>query len=606
MAHADREIVENALSPDLVKEVWTGNYDKVLPVTIQEFAISAILPAVLYMFRFGHRRGAGDFVSTYGPASGTPAQKRRQTTADRIAAKLAETDELHGFDGVVEKAILGDLLLCFCIENVRHRLGRDQQVQRIGPTHYMASWIDLPHSVGNLRFVPEMIVAMLANRRGGDYVTASDEMDRTRFPVLNRYEDNPLFRAFGQGVGRRPGSSSDLASDCFDETDDAVGLDQLLTIRLAQQLRAAPQKVRPSKTQGANAHKISNQRPIAEAAARRFSDDIRRFVRSYASSAPRHAFVDMLESCVAVGLTAILTSTVEVLFHWETTGSVTDDDAQLPAALFVDCSSGADQRLRLRAEQSTDDLMRRLERVPVILMALRLLDYEARSRPRIKLEQVATRPYATKWLNLLGDLAHDRHAEAQRVSFAIEDKAERLAEKVAEDHDEVARTLLGNGNGQRHAVWRLAGGLMALKGANDFQKKLTGMVDSMLAVGRPNGLAVKRTTTRGSGSGTRRRRDVRALVFTDSVLDYLVHLHLLPDPKGGAGANIVSFLGFLREDYGLHVDTAPPGMTISNEILGRNRAALERRLRDLGLLIGVNDAERMKRLTPRFEIAGGL
>ena len=130
------------------------------------------------------------------------------------------------------------------------------------------------------------------------------------------------------------------------------------------------------------------------------------------------------------------------------------------------------------------------------------------------------------------------------------------------------------------------------------REDLASLVDSSLAVGRPNGLAVKRTTTRGSGPGTRRRRDVRALVFTDSVLDYLVHLHMLPGPKGGTDANIVSFLAFLREDYGLHVDTEPPGVTISNEILGRNRAVLERRLRDLGLLIGVNDAERMKRLTP--------
>ena len=249
--------------------------------------------------------------------------------------------------------------------------------------------------------------------------------------------------------------------------------------------------------------------------------------------------------------------------------------------------------------------MRRLERVPVVLMALRLLDYEARSRPRIKLQKVATRPYATEWLNLLGDLAHHRHAEAQRVAFAIEDKAEKLAEKLAEDHDDVAGSL-GDADDQRHSVWRLASGLMALKGASDFQKHFIGMVDSILAVGRPNGLAVKRTTTRGSGPGTRRRREVRALVFTDSVLDYLVHLHLLPGPKGGADANIVSFLDFLREDYGFHVETAPPGMTISNEVLGRNRAALERRLRDLGLLIGVNDAERMKRLTPRFEAAGGM
>ena len=90
------------------------------------------------------------------------------------------------------------------------------------------------------------------------------------------------------------------------------------------------------------------------------------------------------------------------------------------------------------------------------------------------------------------------------------------------------------------------------------------------------------------------------------MLDYLVHLHLLPGPRGGPDANIVSFLDFLREDYGFHVDTAPRGMTISNEVLGRNRAALERRLRDLGLLIGVNDAERMKRLIPRFEATGGM
>ena len=42
-------------------------------------------------------------------------------------------------------------------------------------------------------------------------------------------------------------------------------------------------------------------------------------------------------------------------------------------------------------------------------------------------------------------------------------------------------------------------------------------------------------------------------------------------------------------------------MTISNDLLHANRAVLERRLRDLGLLVGVNDAEAMKHLRPRFE-----
>ena len=142
--------------------------------------------------------------------------------------------------------------------------------------------------------------------------------------------------------------------------------------------------------------------------------------------------------------------------------------------------------------------------------------------------------------------------------------------------------------------------LMGPKPRNQFMK----MLDSGLLTGRPNGLAVKRSTTRGLGSSTtRRKRDVRSLVFTDSVLDYLVHLHLLrPGNKPGVRPlSFREFLEVLRERYGFHVDTAPPGMTISNELLQRNRTILERRLRDLGLLVGVNDAEAMKRLEPRFK-----
>ena len=74
-----------------------------------------------------------------------------------------------------------------------------------------------------------------------------------------------------------------------------------------------------------------------------------------------------------------------------------------------------------------DDYMRRMERFPVLLMVLRLLDYQAGYNRKIKKEDIATRPYATEWLNLLGDLLHNRHSEAQRILFIIEDFAERLA-----------------------------------------------------------------------------------------------------------------------------------------------------------------------------------
>ena len=594
MANSARACVDEILGHRMTREIWSGNYHKVLPVSVQGFELSAVLPAVFYMFRFGQRRGGGNFLETFADKNGTASQRRRSANIDRVAETLSGAMALDGFKGEAEKAILGDLLLCFCLENIRHTLGRDQQIQRVAPAHYMASWIDLPDSVAHLRYVPEMIVAMLADQKG-ETVEPSDDKRRTYFPVGKNYEENILLDAFSQGVERRGEVISDLTSDKFNEADDSVGLDQLLMIRLAQQLEAAPDKMR-----GKEAGPISNQRPIAKRAAGDFSDDIRRFTRAYAAPVPRYALVDMMESCIAIGLTTILTSAIELLFRWSDTGEVPEE--QEPAPLFVDCSNGVERRLRDVAEQSMDDAMRRLERFPVILMVLRLLDYHARDNREIKQQNIPTRPYATDWLNLLGDLLHNRHPQAVRIQFGIEDNADKLAadEKLKADYPEAAE-ILDNAD-DNHPVWRLGKGLMALMGSNS-RRHFTQMIDSSLLVEHPNGLAAKRKTTRGGG----RARDVRSLVFTDSALDYLVHLHLLrPGNKQGVRPlAFKEFVDILRDRYGFHVHTAPPGMAISSELLQRNRAILERRLRDLGLLVGVNDAEAMKRLRPRFDPDGG-
>ena len=599
MVDGPRKLVEDVLSADMTREIWSGSYLRVLPVSLQAFELSAVLPAVFYMFRFGHRRGTGNFLKAFGSNTGTARQKRQSATVDRVVAKLAEMNELDGFDGDCENAVLGDLLLCFCLENARRNLGRDQQVQRVAPAHYFASWVDLPPVVANLRFVPEMIVAMLADQ-SGDHVDASQDDDPAGFAVGTGPEHNVLTRAFGRGVTRRR-NLADLASDRFDETNQTVGLDQLLMIRLAQRIGAAPDKLRGKERGG---HRISNQRPIAEEAARNFATDIRRFVHGYARVTPRHAFVGMLESCIALGMTTVLTSTVEVSFRWADTGVVPDREDQRPASVFVDCAHGVDRRIRARAEESMDDLMRRMERVPVVLMVLRLLDYQARGNPRIRQQEMQTAPYATAWLNLLGDVLHERHAEARRIHYNVEDKLEQLSAKLKDDYADTTAILLDAG-GRRNPVWRLADGLMTLVGNSVRRQNFLQMVDSSLHTDRPNGLAVKRRTTRGvlaAAGATRKTREVRSLVFTDSVLDCLVHLHVLA-VSGESRARHLSFATFidtLRERHGLHVDTEPPGMTISNELLQRNRANLERRLRDLGLLVGVNDAEAMKRLRPRF------
>jgi len=151
-------------------------------------------------------------------------------------------------------------------------------------------------------------------------------------------------------------------------------------------------------------------------------------------------------------------------------------------------------------------------------------------------------------------------------------------------------------------VWRLAEAITLLQGRKNTQNNVIALVDSALLINRPNGLGVRRAVIRKTlTSATARKSDVRSLVFTDSVLDYLVHVHVLHGNKSSYRArSFRRFLEILRERYGFCVDVAPTGMTISSELLNANRAVLEQRLRDLGLLVGVNDAEAMKRLRPRF------
>ncbi|MFB3788640.1 MAG: hypothetical protein ACE15F_19965 [bacterium] len=209
-----REIVENVLGRDMTRELWTGNYTTVIPISLINFDLSSVLPAVFYMFRWGYRRGQGNFLKVFADEQGTAQQRRRSATIERVTERLSRTPTLQGFQGEVEQAILGDLLLCYCLENKNHEMGRDQQIQRVAPAHYMASCVDLPEHVGHLRFVPEMLVALLADQDFTDYVRQT--ADRTWFAVGKDFRDNALLRAFHKGIEIK-GIPSDRTSDYFVE-----------------------------------------------------------------------------------------------------------------------------------------------------------------------------------------------------------------------------------------------------------------------------------------------------------------------------------------------------------------------------------------------------
>ncbi|MCF7960591.1 MAG: hypothetical protein K9M08_07600 [Pirellula sp.] len=601
----ESDILRDVLTPAMVNEIWSANFTEAIPFSLQNFSVGALLPAIFYMFRRGHRRGQGTFADTFQPRSTETdsIQKNRKgsPTVASVARVLTEgKGEFGGFQSDVARNILSDFLLTHCLENLGHESGRQKPVARAFPTHYQAAWIDLPERVSHLRFVPEFLVALLADQNDGEVVTA-DSKQKSFFRVGDDFTGNILLSVFGIGMSAR-----ELKSDLVDDFDEGtrMALDQLVTVRVArscrQPIKAKQAQSKKVLSEGRGTSQIANQHSIAKVASRIFRDDTRLFLQAYGASIPRQSLTQMLESCMGLGLTNVLFSTASSLFHWESTGEL--PRAESPWPLMVDCSGSSDHQLRRLSEESMDESMRRIHRLPVIMMAIRILEWYARHEIRTL---PAKRPDASARINLLGDILFERHEASQLLLRDARRNCVALAERfAAEETGGIYQNILEDDVAIANPVWRLAEVVVQMMGDKIQIVHILACLNSCMMTGSSNGLAMERRVNFQTMRNGRKTGMMKSVVLTDTMLDFLVHRHLRkPGKEGNTKRNPISFNDFvseLRARYGLLVDQAPPGQFISRELLQRNRRFLERRLRSLGLLMGVNDAESMKRLRPRF------
>ena len=601
MSKTARTIAEDVLTAARCRELWTANYLPALPFTPQGFEIGALLPAMLYMARWGHRRGRGTFQKTFGSVKdGKPLPPSTKDVAAGLLRKHPQG--FVGFSDETGPAQLADLLLSYCLENKAHEEGHESPVQRIFATHYLSSHVDLPDSAGHLRGVPELLTALLSWTSRGEHIEPGSKAIG-RYVVGDGFQTNPLLKLFARYMSVRGPLVSDLGSDSFDEAAaNDLGIDELLAVRIAEACGRAPDKASKSKTE--TDHRIPNRWPISDAAAKQLRKDLMSFIDVYGSKMPRQAFLPMLEAGIALGLTNILLSTTHCLFEWERSGVVAreKEEGQTPWPLFVDASLGQDKALRGVSESVMSECAARFERVPVILMQMRLLDERTRFDQKLKGEIPQPFPDARPRLDLLGSLLHERHDRADSILGRLDEDCQRLAEALIaeEEAPAVVETLQVTSSG---SVQRLAQALVDLMGDKLQGANYRKALDNSLMTDRPNGLAIKRRVQR-SEDGRRKFVDLRAIVLTSPMIDFLVHRHLRKDSKGQPEQvlSLKTFLQILRVRYGLYVDREPPGTSVSQDLLRANKLWLERRLRDLGLLVGVNDAESMKQLRPRFDV----
>ena len=589
MSTSAKELIEEVFTKAVAVQMWTASTWLVLPLTPQGFAVGSVLPAVFYMCRRGCRRGKGRFQQTFSPVESMRAN------IYSVSARLSQdTESFAGFSSDVTKDILGDLLLCDQLENKGHKEGHREEIQRAFPVHFFASWLDLPPSVGHLRSVPEMIVCLLVNQLDGQKLQSSSPDSDSAFPVGRFPENNLFFRIFGRGVS----FGENTANLCADKIDEQapLSIEELLMIRLAMTCEEAPETARAIHSA---VPYIPNMWPVSQRAATAFRDDLTGFLQSYGESIPRRSITPMLESLLGLSLLCIYFESCSIAIAWERTGDIPSPTAQVPVPIFVDASNGSNTRLHDLSEQSFEECVRLLDQAMISMAQIRILSALlwddpdlARSKPN--------GPDTSPWLKLLADVRKGRHDVSGLTLRDVRLKNSRLAEKLETAGIEPdAIDILRSTQSSQEPVQTAAEALCAMMGEKLLRTQHFKFLDSCLMVNEPHGLGRKRRVSRSLAGRKRKMMDVRSVILSNTVLETLVHLHLV----GRQGIlSFAEFLRILRERYGIWVDECPPGVPASREDLLKNRAMLERRLRDLGLLVGVNDAEFMKHLRPRFEI----
>lgn len=240
-------------------------------------------------------------------------------------------------------------------------------------------------------------------------------------------------------------------------------------------------------------------------------------------------------------------------------------------------------------------------------MHLRLLDFWVRYESAIKKEYRPDKaPDATLWLDLLGRIATGDHEESKDSVRSFRRWCRQLHDALWEhDPDSSVLDILKDAEDSRNAGIVLAEALTALMGRDLTAKHLQLFLYSALMIDEPNGIARRRRGTVRHVERGQKTADFISIALSNTALEYLVHrlLRRIGDARKSETLSLPKFIELLRDRYGFYIDRSTRDLQIPGDVLTSNRAFLERRLRDLGLLVGVNDAERMKRLRPRFETA---
>jgi len=571
------------LGGELHSELIGFKYEPLSLIDPNNFRVHEAIPGLIYVFRYGRRRGKGRWTEV--SLSDEPRQEltTRVTVRDVARTLVQESPRLEGFDQQAGEDIVSDWLAAAVVQTLRGTGEVDDPVQWIRPLHYFACWADLPKQFINLRSVPELLAGVMTDADSG--VLGRDPSGP--FSVAANPSMNILLEVLGHGVNY--GNTEDLTGDRLAvESDTDIGPEELLCAVLGEQLGSAP---RPIGGEGGTVPVYDTLCPLQ---ARQLREDVSVLLRAYHRTMPSSVLIEYVCAILCANLNAFWLCHMATANRLYQTGYHDEVTAE-ELSLFFDAGADANSTVRQLAETAVAENYHMMETYVRTAVGLRLL---ARLVDTAELSVPDPSEDTVAHLQALANLRINREPN---VEMAAKIYLQRLRGKFEEASELISGDMeaILHGQANMSAVDRLVEVLVRIQSElfERLRKFHTGCTGAATSYGivRTHGV----------------RPPVPYYSLTNPAIEALVHANCVKRNKTLAEVRVpISGLQqILCSKYGLLLDgsQASGGSgRVSQAVYDENLKRFNERLRMLGLLRDVSDAQAMQTLELTYPPEGGF
>ncbi|MBF0233166.1 MAG: hypothetical protein HQK65_09030 [Desulfamplus sp.] len=547
------------------KQYKGAKFNKLFSIECNDFSIEMLLPAFFFLLE----------------SKGKQRLKSPESEKfDEYILKLKKHPNLEGFTDIDGQRLLDKWAkTSLMVIGKKGRAGNKNQILYLQPLTYLTFKGGFPSESSRLRNVNYFLYKLM--------ISALEKNDEHHGYKIIR---DTLRKAFAEGISGLP--EKDAGTAISGQYDGHTTLDTETLLSLFFMDSFEPIKISSKK-------KISADPPICEGQAERLMKGFIKFITIFKKRMPSRELIYNLQTLLNFELfiytLKLIYGTNQLIITHELPLQFSTEMTKTAPLLYVDVGSDTKGFSREIACQCVSRDLQELSLYHHSLIKLKILDTIVGEIPVLKkeLNNIAPQELLLKLIKL------SDHSDIQaqgRIILSNIRNDNNFTEENSELKEYMNRLELLH---PEDSIERLVTLLEEIQ-RNKMGQNMIGWFKNVSGVNKPYGFI----------QGSLRHRYTWAYSLSNDLLWTLVHLASIhPDKPTGNNPDwrpkrtrLVDFLNFLEERYGIVIHKVPKGMGSieANRAARENLAALQKRLRQMGLFENLSDDFEAQYITPQY------